>query len=344
MGWADYGFPDPTMCANHKPAYGIYLAHKERYELPRGKPYPVGVLYSGLNFWQEPELFMRARAQLRGYLPGTSSNNFTLKDDILLNYTDPVVYLSNGNYVNHLLNMGVEQADVYWTRESLTNEVMSRRPVGEEYIPYEYLNSYDTTVGNRAKTEWKSTWAQQYYIRLNLCKLAVMPSFIMIRGFGESQGTQNSPEAAYNSAIANYHIATQDELVFLSTWTTLIQGSGSNWRCFVSAPITLEASYADGEPLPESLRGLPSYLYSMCSLNYFGYYDPHDTDFKFTQNGMYSRTSLPYNAPIPPLPLAFKDGIFGPYYGAIDLYRAVATMDLSSAFEFYDNVDEIPTP
>ena len=334
MGWPDYGFPDPTMCVNHKPAYGIYLAHKERYELSHGTPYRVGISYAGVTFWQEPELFMRARSR---YRLGALVNNFTLKNDTLLNYTDPVGYLGNSSYVNHLLNMGVEQADIYWTRESLTNEVMSRRPVGEEYIPYEYPYSYDVTAGNMAKTEWRSTWAQQYYMRLNLCKLAVMPSFIMIRGFGESHG--NSPEAAYNSAIANYHIATQDEVMFLSTWLTAIQRSGSNWRCIVTAPITLEASYADGEPLPESLRSLPSYLYSMCSLNDFAQYDPYDTDFKFTQVLRYSRTPLPYNAPIPPLPLAFKDGIFGPYYGAISLYNAVATMDLSSAFEFYDNVD-----
>lgn len=321
MGWSDYGFPDPTMRTNYSPACAIRLAHKERYEaLLYGRTYEDDVVY-GWAFI-EPEKFKKVRYPHAELVP---SDEFTL----ILDRTFPHGYLSDMKFVNPLLDMSINPTTVLWTENTLRDAVVDKANAGSEYIEYQ---TSVAPVGTMLPT-WDARWAKQFYMQLNLLKIAQTPYMYVVRGQGSGIG--NTPEEAYNNALSDFH-AVSDHYIW---WYTEIKSSGSSWSCSISRPITIEPAYLPNTRLPEALRSLPGYLYGNRTTSTA--FDAHGTGFSFmtTPTAGYSRISLPYHPSSPSMPDAFSGGIFGPFYAELSLSNYFASIDYSSSFEFYDNVD-----
>jgi hypothetical protein len=333
MGWSNYGFPDPTMCANYKPAHGIYLAHKERIERA-GLIYNDGVSLSLSGEFREPALLYPARNPDYVY-----SNDFYLSEDRRV--------FGGTIYLNQFIDPKQSYYDLFWNRDTLTEAVLARCPELEEYIPYETASHMGKTPSayNKLSPTWRVLWAKQMYTQINLLKLCnhyehLNLNLHIVMGRGEASGA-TSPIEAYNQAVSNFHIDDDWEYdVYHDSpgWSTEIVRYGTSWWCRLFRPLVIEPIYG-GENLPETIQDCQMYLYGKPTTLTMSYLDYHGIGFSFSNTNIYDRINLPYYSSSVELPDAFKNGIYGPYRGFCTFWAGFAVIDSSPLFEFYDNVD-----
>jgi hypothetical protein len=332
MSWIDYGFPDVTMRSSYLPAKGIELALRERDALGNSSyipgMQPVHAFESFLSHVQDYR-FMHAKFK---YLFELSPR-----------------YCSGSGYINHLNNYSTHPDVLTWGDTNLAEAISARDEIGGCLLQSGiavYPYSSDIAFTN---AQWLSKdLLRQQYIKLNLLKVPVVPvKFVMKQWF--TNGTYPTPMAAWNAAVAEgpkpYTYETTRLAFSVQTSTYFLGDASTVYRVYIHQPTSIEIDY---DMYPQ-LAGLPSSLYFKAftppSVNYtldsFGFGDIALTG--------YNTIQLPYSSEVPLLPLTELLNSshfygFNTYPSTTFLPSHVGGVDCSSLFEFYDNVDEIPTP
>ena len=310
MGWSDYGFPDPTMLSNYSPAMAIYLAHKERYELQSGGTYSQ----------YPPEIFKEI---------GTT------------HYPFREIYTQN--YINQFIDISQHPTDILWSATDMVKAIEDRDIYGiGEVIPTSN-DAYKLIMG----ADWPVKLAQQAYLNMNLLKLACIPKVQVIYGYGYAM-YYPTPQQAYDAAVANLYIQVSGD-VYVSQVnnfnSTEMARSGSGYNCYIGRLLEIKPSpnnYPGTENLPQSI-----YIYLWDAGSPDWRFDSHGLGIEFVPN-TYMKMDLPFVAEgiahpdILPEP---ESGLDVAYFSIQHTQKpAYCVSDISPLFEFYDNVDEIPTP
>lgn len=341
MGWADYGFPDITMMPCYLPARALYLAVKERMDILHGAevPWPGGyvappdkfVEESGWNFSQGSYGMFGGHGWSISAVPSTYINQLA---DLSL----PIP----GYNVNNCV--------LFWGRPTIRDIITTRDTTGIGYLAPNRIQGYPMNM----LPEWSKVWMQQRYLAYNLLKILIVPAKVTYRyGYSGDYEPFDTPEDAYNAACANSTVGAPSTQVGVANTTVIkkgIQGLPNKYAAHIYRTETIGVDY----DLYPHLFGLPTHLYLRVKPG--GPYIDEDRSV-FDAHGMgvdgtpqvYSKIPLPYVASgIVPPDHGIIEGAFGfetDRYWLIDWSNyAYVGVDVSSLFEFYDNVDEIPTP
>ena len=318
MSWGDYGFPDVTMLSPYTPSLGIYLAAKERFRITYGR---------------DPDGFELSVPDLMTTIPNHPSSTMLLMP-----------------YVNHLLDMNEHPDHIFWDGADMQQEIINRDTSGQGCLLYGGL--IYTQPDMKMMPDYPALIAQQRKLSLNLQKIAVIPAFIRM-GTGMSSGSHSTIEGVYQSAVDDFH---EDFSIFRAwdgTFDTFIQGSPGSYYCIIHRPIEIRPDYTHYP----GLEGLASHLYFRASPWSYNsvIFDAHGMGVLHSRE-RFSAIPLPYYSLTPAHPDNLPDNLpasddmpffhcgydcigqdsSGPYF--------ICGVDVSSLFEFYDNVDEIPIP
>ncbi len=325
MGWNDYGFPDVTMMNPLIPTNGIRAALKERF--------PTGYALDDLD----PYEIMKSAS----------------------NYPSRMMYLRN--YINQFLDMNEHPDHIFWDYWDMKAEIEKRVPSGEPCI----LNDRPVIGGTPPHPvvslsllpDWPVMVARQQYLNANLLKIKDVPAFAtVIEGqshtLEEPEGVYLTAEEAWDAAISK---ASFYYNVPIGHWLTGFYTSvgptyeGNSYYCGFVQPIHIEPDYSN---YPE-LVGLPAKMYFLTSSNnaYIpnGVFDAHGLNM-ISSSTNFSAIDLPYHKDTPVKPdrgliadgkqCGFAPLILNHQYNTT--YGYYCGVDVSSLFEFYDNVDGIP--
>jgi hypothetical protein len=310
MGWNDYGFPNPTFMLPYFPYLAMYLANKERYEIQSGNTYN----------------------QIAPAPLGTIAFN---------RYPFWPIYVSN--YINQFIDISQHPTDILWSATDMVKAIEDRDiyDIGE-VIPTSN-DAYKLIMG----ADWPVKLAQQAYLNMNLLKLACIPKVQVIYGYGNAM-YYPTPQQAYDAAVANLHIQVSGD-VYISQVnnfnSTEMARSASGYNCYIGRLLEIKPSpnnYPGTENLPQSIY---IYLWDVGSPDWR--FDSHGLGIEFVPN-TYMKMDLPFVAE----GIAHPDILPEPESGFDVAYfmiqhtqkPAYCVSDISPLFEFYDNVDEIPTP
>jgi hypothetical protein len=343
MGWADYGFPDITMMPCYLPARALYLAVKER----------MGILYDAevpwpINYVAPPDKF----TEEGGW-------NFSQGSYGVFAGHGWGIGAVNQTYINQLADLSLPMPGthayncaLFWSESDIRDIIITRDTTGIGYLAPTTLLSIDPLW---MLPEWSKVWMQQRYLAYNLLKILVVPAKVTYReGHSGDYVPFDTPEDAYSAACANSTVSAPSTKVGMSSTTLIkkgIQGLPNKYAARIYRTETVGVDY----DLYPHLLGLPAHLYLRVKTGgpYIDGYNP-----VFDAHGMgvndasqvYSKIPLPYIASgIVPPDHGIIEGAFG---FETDKYSSDASsknyayvgVDVSSLFEFYDNVDEIPTP
>ena len=322
MSWAEQGFPDVTMLPNRIPVLGIVNARLERERIIQGNSdLGLGNIYHGRTF--EP-------------LEVDAASFFA-------SYPLTIDYLTNNRAFNHIAPNGTLSGSPYWSKVDMIAaiEARSESPC---------LIDRNTKANHQMLSNWPTIAAKQSYIGLNLMKYLPIS---MIMTVGTSIGSGSSLEEAHSNAIASFpeqtYIIDKDEYWYTGvmpfTTSYYKQYLGPYW-CYIDWPVSIIPDYISR---PE-LVGLPAKLYFVAmppdtSMVYDATFDAHGMGVVNYGPNSFQSISLPYQLSDIPMhespALANMRFGFRAYFMQAPPYCGV---DCSSLFEFYDNVDEIPTP
>jgi hypothetical protein len=318
MSWVDYGFPYPVFRPVYGPAYALSLALIERYRVQKG---------------------ITGEITVPDYFPSVFSRDHLISYNIdrsaFISEFNPLSSLSI-QYINHLALKGSSPVVKLWTYSDLCTATEERDDSGVGILEGEDM---------RFKyPEYSVIWLKQRWIMLNLLKIAVIP-VIVREGYGTSQGAATQAEAI-SAAYSGFYDFESGSTDFL-TFRTYCYKPGSTWTCIMNQPFSIKIN-------PTHYTGIltcPSYLYFVPQIEWsfgtLGAFDAHGTGVLYNQ---VSTLSIPYQGPRLPDTVfqpnqAHANGflILGPDYN-VQASTPYCGVDVSSLFEFYENVDEIPTP
>ena len=327
MGWSDYGFPDPTMMPCYLPAMAFYRACAERWNVTGAGPLPQQEPF-------KPDLFNTAVGSIfsYGYYPGM---------DALRPWRVPV------RYINHLIdfeNEPVLPIDIRF-RESDYSANMNSIIEERDTSGLGYLNPSLPYLSNmRMLPEWSRVWLCQRYLALNLLKIHCVSLLITYRN-GESD-MQRSPQEAFDRAVELSYFSTYNSnpvIFYIGDGTSVIRRENAyapgidGYFCKIGRIEKIEVDYSTCP----NLIGLPAFLYMSHRITdwndrFFGYiFDKHGFPVREGE-GLVAKIALPWESTEVTLP---DHGLIaGATYGfASDIFTG--GIDVSSKFEFYDNVD-----
>lgn len=317
MSWGDYGFPDVTMMGTLIPTNGIRAALKERF--------PTGYGLDNLD----PYEVMKSRSS-------TPSR---------------MMYLSN--YINQFLDMNAHPDHIFWDYWDMKAEIEQRVPSGESCI----LNDGFVIGGTPSHPvvplnllpDWPAMIARQQYLNANLLKIKHVPAVAtVIEGKSPTEGIYLTAEEAWDAALSNASFYYNVPIAHWMTgfYTTIAYSESQKYSCSLLQPIHIEPDYSN---YPE-LVGLPAKMYFLTSSNntYIpnGVFDAHGLNM-ISSSTNFSAIDLPYHKDTPVKPdrgliadnkqCGFAPLILDPHYNTT--YGYYCGVDVSSLFEFYENVD-----
>ena len=329
MSWIDYGFPDVTIRSSYLPAKGIELALRERDVLGNSNYIPSMLPVQVFESFSMYEQDYRFTAFKFKYL-------FELSPE----------YCSGSGYIDHITDYSTHPEECRWGETNLAEAISARDEMGECLLPFGlgvYPFFSDIAFTN---AQWFSKdLLRQQYIKLNLLKVPIIPVKFVMKTWTTS-GTYPTPMTAWNAAVAEGpkpYIYETTRLAFSVGISSFFGGTA--YRALILQPTSIEIDY---DMYPQ-LAGLPSSLYFKAftypyvnyTLDSFGLGDIALTG--------YNTIQLPYSSEVPLPPLAEllnSPHLYGffTYPSTTFIPSHVGGVDCSSIFEFYDNVDEIPTP
>ena len=314
MSWVDYGFPYPVFRPVYSPAYALSLALIERYRVQAG---------------------ITGEITVPDYFPSVFSRDHLISYNIdrsaFISEFSPLSSLSV-QYINHLALKGSSPVVKLWTYSDLCTATEERDDSGVGILEGEDM---------RFKyPKYNVIWLKQRWIMLNLLKIAVIP-VLAYRGVGH--GDAVTTEEAFSDAVSGFFnngIGFWDNKpTFITSFYENIYGRRS---CTINQPYSIE-------PVPNHYPGIvscPANLYINPVKGSVSVFDNHNLN--VTENGL-GIIPIPYIGPKAPYTTTFPV-IGNESYGFTASTQYIPTphyylgVDVSSLFEFYDNVDEIPTP
>lgn len=321
MGWADYGFPDPMMMPCYLPALALYIARVERLSIPDGRPSDISEDYIPSLFKQETgRHFMQGNdipAKHSWKIPSGYINP-------ILDFTGAVTIDDNG------------MPDIFLTEPKVAEILTAHDASGLGYL------DADSITGNlEMLPEWSKAWLYQRYLAYNMLKLFSAKFVVTMRGGSSSD--KNTIEEAYNSAVAASYTYTFNSTAGASipdalTTVTNIAYSAGKYGCGISRIEKIELD-TDAHP---NLIDIDQNIYICARLEPSMQFDAHGMPIQYTNN-VFSIIKLPYIANGIPMPdQGLNVGSCGfitklPYMAP----WAFCIVDVSSKFEFYDNVDNL---
>ena len=307
MGWNDYGFPNPTFMLPYFPYLAMYLANKERYEIQSGNTYN----------------------QIAPAPLGTIAFN---------RYPFWPIYVSN--YINQFIDTSQHPTSITWTTEAMVQAIRDRDvyDIGE-ILP---TAAYDLYM----QLDWPVKYLQQAKLNMNLLKIASIPTIYISYGVGNSVGVWSTAQDAYNNAVSHFTNVFSGDIPlssFPGICSTTITNTSNKYSCYIFRITDLRVSqdhYSGIELLPAKFHFSFSPAQSLT-------FDAHGTSIAGIPS-VYHSLPLPYT----------PAGIVSPDYMPNPTNNTTKTctlpvgvfpephcaVDVSSLFEFYENVDEIPTP
>jgi len=338
MSWADYGFPDTTMMPCYLPAKALQLAYAERETIVAGQESSIAEEYT-------PNLFVEENGR-----------HFTQGSDEMFGghcWTIP------GTYINHLLDLdipvspfGSGRPQIFWREDYEIRDVIEAADTtGLGYLDPHMLFSQNPLT---MMPEWSKTWLEQRYLAMNLLKVAEVP-FTVTRRHGNSGSTFfATPQLAHDHAVANSaaeELPGDWPLSNLSMETTIYERAGLGYSCDFRV---IDRVAVDYSKVPH-LAGLPAYIYVGTAAGTIwddGHtFDNHGFPIRDGE-GIVTKIPLPWESEGIAQPAGgLTAGSFGytirQYTGAqyTGAYRKFfwqyAGVDVSSRFQFYDDVDAI---
>ena len=321
MSWTDHGFPLPVFRPIYGPVHALSMAFFERYMIQQGvQELPIAPDYF-------PSMFKVD--DVTGY--NIHRSGFISNFNPIHSMTP-----THLRYINHLALNNNPPVLKLWTYSDLCIAVEERDDSGLGILDGESMRfKYPT---------YSAIWLKQQWIMLNLLKIAVIP-VIVREGYGTLQGAATQAEAI-SAAYSRFYDYGAGGIGF-QKFQTYCYKPGSTWTCIMNQPFSIKIN-------PTHYTGIltcPSYLYFVpqieWSLGTLGVFDAHSTGALYNQ---ISTLSIPYQGPRlpdtvfqpnPTLPNGFL--IIGPDYN-VHASTPYCGVDVSSLFEFYENVDEIPIP
>lgn len=332
MGWADYGFPDPTMMPCYKPAEAFYRACAERWNIT-GAPYPP---------LPPPESEIYKPDILKSETGANFSYGCYPSIDALRPWRVPV------RYINHLIdfeNEPVLPIDILF-RESDYSANMNSIIEERDTSGLGYLHPSLPYLSNMMMLpEWSKIWLMQRYLAYNLLKVIAVPLKITVRNAPIPSTWLHeltSPEMAFNYAVAHsttYVIRSGDigagwQRLFNKT-DILRSPYGTMYVCGFSRVEKVEIDY----DLCPNLVGLPADLYVSYEFDsYLSGYVFDKQGFPLRDNRLFiAKIQLPWQSEgTPPPSHGYTTGSYGFVFDIL-----LGGIDVTSKFEFYDNVDNL---
>ncbi|OPZ83547.1 MAG: hypothetical protein BWY76_02221 [bacterium ADurb.Bin429] len=333
MSWADYGFPDITMMPCYLPAKALQLAFDERATIGTGLGSVIAEEYT-------PSLFVEENGR-----------HFTQGSDGMFGghcWTIP------GTYINHLLDLDIPVSPfgggaprIFWEEDSdIRAAIEAADTTGLGYLDPHMLFSQDLVM----MPEWSKTWLEQRYLAMNLLKVAEVPFTVTRRHGNTGNNWFATPQLAHDYAAANS--ATEElpgdyPLSHLSMYTTIYESAGGGaYGCTFRVIDRVDVDYSK---VPH-LAGLPAHIYVSTSAGTIwdpGYtFDNHGFPIRDGE-GIITKIPLPWESegvarPVGGLAVGSFGYMIRRYSGVYrNWFWQYAGVDVSSRFQFYDDVDAI---
>lgn len=314
MGWADHGFPYPTFYARYIPYRAMIKARRERIEIQSGTP-PIGLA-------------------IPGYFE-TALSQYPLFD----------LYVTG--YINQFLIASTNPSSILWSRADMVDAISGRDiyGIGELVDP----DPQDSLVFGH---DWPIKLLLRDKLNMDLLKLASMQyvRWVWGEGIGDLVST---PEDAYLSAISSIGTPIEEHLTtpFIRDLhkTEMYKAEfGQGYRCKVVRTFEVTTSNLN---YPGS-DGLPSNIHFSFSTEQAQSFDSYGYGLDNTP-GVYHTIQLPYimnsmaHPTVLPVPVDEGETLSANLYTHHALEPVVVpslvSTNVSSLFEFYDNVDELTT-
>ena len=326
MGWNDYGFPNPLFRSKADPWRAVIGAFHERHCIQNNLPKESSSPFSRYMLFR--------------------SNPIDICPFIPFYCTMP----HDSGYLNHLDIESIDVSDitgnpseVYWTVPRMMAAMEDRDIYGINGM----LTGHDKD--NAFLPDFPIKYLQQLKLQANLMKMCSSILVDAVTAYGRS-GDRSSPQEAYESAISSVNTLTVNGVLLnpadgkFNNSTTIYKHSSSAYSCTFSR--ILELKVCD-DLYPKS--SLPSFVYiRMPSIGSGSYFDPYGTGITYSDKNI-RKLPLPYKTTeiIPPEmgipPSSAFDSVSTIRINLSDGWNWIG-VDCSSLFEFYENVDEIPTP
>jgi hypothetical protein len=326
MGWNDYGFPNPLFRSKADPWRAVIGAFHERHCIQNNLPKESSSPFSQ---------YMLFRSNPIDICPFISSR-----------HTMP----HYSGYLNHLDIESIDisgiagnPSEVYWTEPRMVAAMEDRDIYGINGM----LTGHDKD--NAFLPDFPIKYLQQLKLQANLMKMCSFPLVDVVTARG-SGAYKSSPQEAYESAISSATTVTTNGVHLMpssntfNNSTTIYRYSSSEYYCTFRR--ILELKVCD-DLYPKS--SLPSFVYiRMPTIGSGSYFDPYGTGITYSDKNI-RKFPLPYKTTeiIPPEmgipPSSAFDSVSTIHINLSGGWNWIG-VDCSPLFEFYENVDEIPTP